>query len=312
MIKENYCDIIRYHERERGFALPAFLEDFVDKRVRLKGQTNGFLKYRHLLRELVYKNIKLQYRDSVLGMFWTFLQPLMTMIVMSVIFNNLFGRDSSKVMNYPVYLLCGKLLFDCFSSSTKRAMRSIRSHSAIIKKVYVPKYIYPLSNSLAYFVTFLISLSVLVCMIIFFNVAKIHPFVVTWRVLMCVIPIIVLFILSIGVGMFLAALNVFFKDIENIYDVLTLLLFYCTPIMYHISKLGLDETNPTLLRIIKCNPLFGIIQSFRACVLWGGTEEFWIQFDVHLLLYSFGCAVFAFFVGFILFYKTQDKFILHI
>ena len=244
-------------------------------------------------------------------MLWTFLQPLLTMIVMSVIFNNLFGRDSSKVMNYPIYLLCGKLLFDCFSSSTKRAMRSIRSHSAIIKKVYVPKYIYPLSNSLAYFITFLISLTVLVCMIIFFNVAKIHPFAVTWRVVFCVIPIFVLFVLSIGVGMLLAALNVFFKDIENIYDVLTLLLFYCTPIMYHISRLGFEEGSKMIL-LIKSNPLYGIIQSFRACILWGGTDQFWKMFDVNLLCYSAGFALVSFLIGFFVFYKTQDKFILHI
>lgn len=279
--------------------------------MKLKGQTNGFMKYRHLLAELVGKNIKLQYRDSVLGMFWTFLQPLLTMIVMSVIFNNLFGRDSSKVMNYPIYLLCGKLLFDFFSNSTKRAMRSIRSHSSIIKKVYVPKYIYPISHSLAVFVTFLISLSVLVCMIIFFNVAGIHAFKVTWRVAFCVIPIAVLFLLSIGVGLLLSALNVFFKDIENIYDVFMLLLFYCTPIMYHIGRLGFED-GTWQIRLIKCNPLFGIIQSFRACVLWGGTNEFWKMFDAHLLLYSFLCAVAACIIGFAVFYKTQNKFILHI
>ena len=278
---------------------------------RLKGQTNGFLKYRHLLRELVTKNIKLQYRDSVLGMFWTFLQPLLTMIVMSVIFNNLFGRDSSKVKNYPVYLLCGKLLFDFFSSSTKKAMRSIRAHSAIIKKVYVPKYIYPLSHSLANFVTFLISLSVLVCMIIFFNVAKIHPFVVTWRVVFCIFPILVMFVLSVGVGLLLSALNVFFKDIQNIYDVICLLLFYCTPIMYHISRLGF-ENGSWQLRLIKINPIFGIIQSFRACILWGADEHFWRYFDLHLLCYSAMVAAFVFLLGFLVFQKTQDKFILHI
>ena len=269
------------------------------------------MKYRHLLRELVGKNIKLQYRDSVLGMFWTFLQPLLTMIVMSLIFNNLFGRDSSKVMNYPIYLLCGKLLFDFFSSSTKKAMRSIRGHSAIIKKVYVPKYIYPLSHSLANFITFLISLTVLVVMIAFFNIANIHAFTVTWRVIFSIAPIAVLFVLSVGVGMLLAALNVFFKDIENIYDVLTLLLFYCTPIMYHISRLGFEEGSKMIL-VIKSNPLFGIIQSFRACVLWGGTDQFWEMFDANLLCYSAGFAIVMFLIGFFTFYKTQDKFILHI
>lgn len=283
----------------------------------INGQINGFMRYRHLLRELVSKNIKLQYRDSVLGMFWTFLQPLLTMIVMSVIFNNLFGKDSSKVGNYPIYLLCGKLLFDCFKSSTKRAMVSIRSHAGIIKKVYVPKYIYPLSGLFAYFVTFLISLVVLVVMVAFFNIAgkfwpdTMHPFVVTWRVIFCTIPILVMFILSIGVGMILATLNVFFKDIENIYDVFTLLLFYCTPIMYHVSKLGFAEGSIPML-LMKLNPMYGIIQSFRACVLWGASPDFWQFFDVQLLFYSATFGIIAMVVGLLMFYKTQDKFILHI
>ena len=72
---------------------------------------NNFLKYRFLIKELVSKNIKLQYRNSFLGVLWTFLQPLLTMIVLAFVFNNIFGRDSSKVVNYPVYLLCGRLLY---------------------------------------------------------------------------------------------------------------------------------------------------------------------------------------------------------
>ena len=95
---------------------------------------DNFLKYRYLLKELVIKNIKLQYRNSVLGMFWTFLQPLLTMVVLAVVFSNLFGKNSSQVVNYPVYLLSGRLLYEFFTQSTKRAMRSIRANSSIIKK----------------------------------------------------------------------------------------------------------------------------------------------------------------------------------
>lgn len=100
----------------------------------IKSHGNNFMKYRFLLKELVSKSIKLQYRDSVLGMFWTFLQPLLTMTVLSVVFSQLFGKDSSKVVNYPVYLLCGRLLFEFFTTATKRSMRSIRSHAGIIKR----------------------------------------------------------------------------------------------------------------------------------------------------------------------------------
>lgn len=270
---------------------------------------NNFMKYRYLLKELVAKNIKLQYRNSVLGMLWTFLQPLFTMIVLAVVFNNIFGRDSSKVVNYPVYLLCGRLLFEFFSHGTKRAMRSIRSHSSIIKKVYVPKYIYPLSQILSTFVTFLISLSVLAVVIIFFNIIGKNPIHITFNIFYAIIPIIILFVLSLGVGMFLATLNVFFKDIENFYDVFTLLLFYMTPIVYTVDKLGFAEGS-WQAAVLRLNPLYGIIEMFRAAVIHG--DSFFLSFSVNGIIYSSVVAVLSFAIGFAVFYKNQDKFILHI
>lgn len=273
------------------------------------GYKDNFMKYRYLLRELVVKNIKLQYRNSVLGMLWTFLQPLLTMIVLSVVFMNIFGRDSSKVVNYPVYLLCGRLLHEFFTGSTKRAMKSIRSHASIIKKVYVPKYIYPLSMVLSSFVTFLISLSVLVVVIVFFNIIGKDPIPMSYKVIYAVIPLISLFILSLGVGMLLATLNVFFKDIENIYDVFTLLLFYLTPIVYSVDRLGF-EPGSWQATALKLNPMYGIIEVFRGAVL--HSTEFSAYYDVKLLIYTFIVAIVIFVIGFFVFHKYQDKFILHI
>ena len=128
----------------------------------------NFYKYRYLLYEIVRKNIKLQYRNSVLGIFWTFLQPLLTTLVLVMVFSNVFGSRNASVLNYPIYLLCGRLIYEFYTQSTKRAMRSIRNSASVIKKVYVPKYIYPLSNVISTFVTFLISLTVLACFIIYF------------------------------------------------------------------------------------------------------------------------------------------------
>lgn len=271
---------------------------------------DNFLKYRYLLKELVVKNIKLQYRNSVLGMFWTFLQPLMTMVVLSIVFSVVFGKGGGgEIVNYPVYLLSGRLLYDFFTQSTKRAMRSIRNNASIIKKVYVPKYIYPLSQVLSTFVTFLISLSVLAVVIIFFNVIGKDPVHITFNVFFALIPIIILFIFSMGIGMFLATLNVFFKDIENFYDVLTLLLFYLVPIVYSIDKLGFTK-DAWQVSLLKINPLYGIIEMFRAAVLHGG--EFWAFFDINQLIYTLGVALVTLLIGFVVFYKNQDKFILHI
>lgn len=278
-------------------------------KTKLKAQFENFYKYRYLIKELVSKDIKLQYRNSFLGVFWTFLEPLLTMIVLSFVFNSLFGKDSSKVVNFPVYLLCGKLLHEFFTSSTKRAMRSIRSKASIIKKVYVPKYIYPLSAVLSKFVTFLISLSVLVVVILYFNIANINPITLTTNVFWVIPPIIVLFFFSLGVGMILATLNVYFKDIENIYDVFCLLLFYTTPIVYSIDRFGDPETS-LAARLVKFNPMFGFIDMFRGAVIYGA--DFYTYFDMNLFYYCCGFTVIVMIIGFAMFYKNQDKFILHI
>ena len=279
------------------------------KKPTMRNHTVNFMKYRYLLGELVSKNIKLQYRNSVLGVLWTFLQPLLTMIVLAFVFNNLFGRDSSKVVNYPVYLLSGRLLHQFFVQSTKKAMKSIRSNTSIIKKVYVPKYIYPMSVILSNFVTFLISLLVLVGVMIFYNVIGKDPVAVSWQIIFAIVPVIVLFFLSLGVGMILATLDVFFKDVENLYDIFTLLLFYLTPIVYTVDRLGFAEGS-WQASMLKLNPMYGIIGMFRAAII--HSTEFMSFFSVTDLIYCSAFALICCVIGFVAFYKKQDKFILHI
>lgn len=264
----------------------------------------NFYKYRNLLYEIVRKNVKLQYRDSMLGVFWTFLQPLMTTIILVVIFGNVFGKKSEGIVNYPIYLLCGRLLYEFYSKSTKRAMRSIRNSVSIIKKVYVPKYMYPLANVTSEFVTFLISLTVLACFIVFFVRTGNNPPHITKYIFLAPIPIIILFVLSIGVGLILSTLEVFFKDIDYLYEVFCLLLFYLTPIFYKVDSLGIQ--NKFFLFALKANPLYSITEMFRCCVLYGRL------FSFNHLCYSFGFAMLSIAIGLWAFYKKQEQFILYI
>ncbi len=264
----------------------------------------NFYKYRNLMYEIVRKNIKLQYRDSVLGIFWTFLQPFLTTVVLVFIFGNVFGTSNSGVVNYPIYLLCGRLLYEFYTQSTKRAMRSVRNSASVIKKVYVPKYIYPLSNVVSTFVTFCISLLVLVCFIVFFCIIGKNPPHITPYMLFSPIPILILLLLGIGVGLILCTLDVFFKDIDYLYEVFCLLLFYMTPIVYKIEALKLNS-RPFKL-VLMANPMYSITEMFRCCVLYGK------MFNMHHLMYSLGFAFVTIIIGLILFYRKQDKFILHI
>ena len=186
-----------------------------------------FSKYKNLLFELTRKNVKLKYRDSWMGIFWSFLQPLLNMTVLSVVFIGIFGRSNSHVICYPVFLFTGRLLYDFFNTSTKQAMTSFRRNSAIIKKVYVPKYMYPLSSIFSTFVTFAISILCLIVVWIFFKTTGVsngHALHLTWRVLLCFVPMFLILLFSTGVGLILSVLAVYFRDIEYIWDVVTRLL----------------------------------------------------------------------------------------
>lgn len=264
-----------------------------------------FKKYKNLLTELTRKNVKLKYRNSWLGIFWSFLQPLLNMAVLSVVFSGIFGRSDEYVICYPVFLFTGRLLYDFFTSSTKQAMTSFRRNAAIIKKVYVPKYMYPLSSIFSNFVTFAITMLCLICVWIFFKVTGIssgHDLYLTWYVLLFFVPMIILLIFSTGVGLILSVLSVYFRDIEYIWDVVTRLLFYMVPIIYPLQRITTDW----IVVVIKINPLYSMIELFRQCVLYG------YMMSGKLLLYSTVVSIFTLLVGILIFNKASDKLIFHL
>lgn len=253
---------------------------------------SGFLQYRYLLVELVKKGIKLKYRRSYLGLIWTLIEPLLTMIVLTIVFGTLLDRGGK---DFPIYVLTGRLLYSMFSTATKSAMRAIRSNSAMITKVYVPKYLYPLSNVLYNYVIFLLSLIVLVVVAV---VLGVYP---TLYLIQAFIPLINILLLSLGVGMILATFAVFFRDLEYLWDVALMLIMYTCAIFYYPEKLlksGFDF-------LLRYNPLYCVIDNFRSAV-------FGMPMDIRNMFYAFGFSMAALVVGFGIFYKQQDKFVLYI
>lgn len=264
-----------------------------------------FKKYRNLLNELTLKNIRLKYRHSWLGIFWSFLQPLLNMIVLSVVFGGIFGKSSEHVICYPVFLFTGRLLFSFFTTSTKQAMTSFRRNQAIIKKVYVPKYMYPLSSILSNFVTFAISLLCLICVWIFFRVTGVSgggDLYITWHALLCFVPMLILLIFSTGVGLILSIICVYFRDVEYIWDVLTQLLFYMVPILYPLQQIK----TPWIVFVIKVNPLYSMIELFRQCVLYGQIMSW------KLLVYATVVSIITLGIGIWFFNKKSDDIIFHL
>lgn len=252
-----------------------------------------FKKYRYFLLQLVKKEIKLKYRSSYLGVIWTLLEPLLTMLVLTAVFTKLFSRNA--VDDYPVYILIGRLLFSFFSQSTTQALKSVRNHSGMIKKVYVPKYMYPAASVLSNYIMFLISLIVLAIVII---VRGIRP---TFYIFQAIIPLVTVLIFSLGVGMLLSTVAVFFRDLEYLWGVATMIVMYASAIFYNVESVS-TKANEWMFRF---NPVYAVITNFRAAI-------FGRPMDGFLAWYSAGVALASLALGAIVFSKNQDKFILHL
>lgn len=259
----------------------------------LKQFFKNFYRYKYLLIELVKKNIKLKYRRSYLGILWTLIEPLLNMLVLTLVFGTFFGNDDPQ---YPVYILSGRLLYSFFSTGSKGGLKAISSNASMIKKVYVPKYIYVLAAIISNFVTFLISLIVLVGV---GAVLKVQPTVYMFQ---AIVPLVILLIFTLGCGMILATMNVFFRDIEYIWSVATMLVMYASAIFYQPDRV-INTGNGWIFDI---NPIYMCISNFRDAILYGR------QMNMNYCFTSLGIAVVTVVVGSVLFYKKQDKFILHV
>lgn len=259
----------------------------------MKSKFMNFWKYRFLLSNLIGRDLKVKYRRSKLGVMWSVLNPLLMMLVMTAVFSTFFRFD---IPNYPVYLLSGQLLFTFFNDSTTAAMGSVLFSAPLIKKVYVPKYIFPLEKSCFSFVNMLFSMVALLLIMIITGA----PFYAS--TVAAVIPLFTMFIFCMGVGLFLAAGAVYFRDVMHFWSVIIMALNYATPIFY-------PETiwNGTFMYYIgKLNPLYWYVGTFRDCVI-NGIFPSTLQIALCSIF-----AVIALVVGAFVFNKSQDNFILHI
>lgn len=259
----------------------------------ISNRLKGFYKYRNLFQELVIKDIKLKYRRSFLGYLWSVLNPLLTMLVMWAVFVHMFRFE---IENYPTYLIIGQTIFAFMTEATTNAIFSITSNASLIKKVYVPKYIFTMSKVTSSLVNLLFSL---VAMILVFVINGIQ-----FHLKMIFIPFIILevYIFSMGLGLLLAQAAVFFRDIQYIYSVLTTAWMYLTPIFYPVDSLsqGMQKLITTI------NPMYSYIAQFRMLVLENQMPSFDMIMDGCLI------AVVILGIGLYSFFKTQDKFILYI
>ena len=219
----------------------------------------AFSRYRFLIKQLVSRDFKTKYKRSVLGVLWSFLNPLLTMAVQYVVFSTLFKSD---IPNFPVYLLTGIICFNYFNEAASMSLTSIVGNAALITKVYVPKYIYPLTRVMSSTINFLLSLIPLLLVLIVTQ-TPIRP-----SILLLPFGLACLFAFSLGIGMLLASAMVFFRDIQFLWGVLSMIWMYLTPVFYPESIIPAQ-----FMTVYKMNPLYQVIRFFRIALMDGVSPE---------------------------------------
>jgi len=274
--------------------LSVFALIWVTKKDYVKRQIEAFKKFRHLLFLMIKRDFVTRYRRSVLGILWSLLNPVLTMLIMTMVFSQIF-RFEIPNYSFAVYYLSGQFIFGFFSESTTIAMSSIVGNGAIIKKVYVPKWVFPISKIMSSLVNMFFSFIAFIVVFIVMGES------INWTFLLIPIPIILIFIFSLGVGMLLSSLSVFFRDINHIYGIGVTLLMFMTPLFYPVSILP-----DRVYYLIHLNPLFHYVTYFRDLTLSGTVPSLWSN------IICLGFALAALAIGTFATMSQQDKYILHI
>lgn len=254
----------------------------------IKTQVLKMKKYQFLFEELVKRDFKKKYKRTVLGMLWSILNPLLQLLVMSIVFTKFFGRGME---HYTIYLFSGNLFYSFFKESTSGGMHSLMQNANIIKKINLPKYLFLLSKQVSSCINFGLTL------IIYFLFVIIDGVPITWRFILLLYPILCLILFNIGIGLILSALFVLFKDIQYLYDVFTMLLMYLSAIFYSV-----DVYSPTVQQLFYLNPIYSYISYVRQIVL-DQTVPLWQH---HLLCLFYACA--ALVIGCLIYKKMNYKF----
>ncbi len=259
----------------------------------LRYRIKTFFKYWDLIRELVVRDIKLKYRRSFLGYLWTILQPLLIMIVMTLVFSTILGKG---IENYPVYLFSGRMLYDFLKAGTNSAMKSVTKNASLLGKVYIPKYIFTFSTVTSSMVDTILSIGALFIVMIATG-AKFY-----WTLLLYPLVLIQIYIFVMGLGFLLAQLNVFFRDMEHIWGAVMTAWFYLTPLIYQIDRLPYR-----IQMVIKAaNPLYYYVAQARDLIYYGnfpGPRVFWGGWIIAFVML---------FIGVWAFQHSKDRFFLYI
>ena len=248
-------------------------------------------EYSFLFSELVKRDFKKKYKRTYLGMIWSVLSPLLTLLVMRLVFTQFFGN---KIEHYTIYLFCGNIIFSFFTDATNGGMGSLMSNADIFSKINVPKYLFLFSRT----ITSLINFGLTFIVFLFFCLIDGIAFTTTFFFLL--IPIVCLIVFNVGVGLILSALFMFFRDVQYLWSVFTQLLMYMSAIFYNPMQFG------ELEKLFYFNPIYCYIKYFRLAVIDGVIPSFGITF----LCVFYAAAAFT--IGAVIYKKKNHKFLYYV
>jgi lipopolysaccharide transport system permease protein len=239
-------------------------------------------RYRELIRNLVLRDLKVRYKNSILGVAWTWVNPLLMMVVYTVVFK-VMAAGQSDLPNYPVFILCALLPWNFFAASVTQATDSVVEAAPLVKKVYFPREILPVSTVLSNLINFLITLP------IFFLLALVMGSPITLWALTLPLAILAQLLFTLGLSLTTSTLNVFYRDTRHILNVLLLAWFFLTPVIYPLTAIPeqytlLGVTLNLRVWLQRVNPMTSIITSYQNLLYWGAPIGW--DFVLHTVLVS--------------------------
>jgi ABC-2 type transport system permease protein len=250
------------------------------------------VRYRELIWALAIKELRVRYKRSMLGFFWALLNPLLMMLVLTAVFSQVMR---APIPHYAVFLISALLPWTFFSQALSYSVESIVGNGELLKKVYVPKSVFPLSAVLANIINFLLSLIPLALLLLGLR----FPFHWTWIYLP--VPLLGLMLFTVGFGLFFAAANVFFRDLTHILQILLAAWFYLSPIIYSV-----DFVPPRYRPLFHLNPIIYALNGFRMAIYYGqipSAQSAGLSLAVGLL---------ALVLGYAFFRRVQDSLVLYV
>jgi lipopolysaccharide transport system permease protein len=248
-------------------------------------------RFKELFYFLAWRDIKVRYKQTVLGVLWAILQPFLTMVVFSIFFGKVAGISSGDIP-YPIFAYIGLLFWNYFSNSLSVASNSLIAEQAVIKKIYFPKIILVLASTLVFLIDFCFAFAIFILLMIYYRFSP-----TLTGILLFIPALIITFFSFSGLGLFFSAVNVKYRDVRYALPFFIQLLIFVTPVIYPTSVLGKHQW------LWYLNPMSGVIETMRVGLLGVGVIN-WSLFAMSFLL-----SIFLFFAGLLYFKKSEDNFV---